>query len=302
MTLPSHVKLVDVGPRDGLQNEKQTVPAAIKIELVHRLQEAGLKEIEVTSFVSPKWVPQMSDNAEVMAGVQRRKDVRYSVLTPNMQGFQAALLSKPDEIVVFAAASESFSQKNINCSIEDSIQRFAPVVEAARNAGVFVRGAMSCAVGCPYEGDVPAASVERLAQLMKSIGVQHIGMADTIGVGTPRKVQAAMEATLKHYDLNDVSGHFHDTFGQALANTLASLEMGVWQFDASVAGLGGCPYAKGATGNVATEDVVYMLHGMGIETGIDLDKLVDAGAFISDFLQRKSNSRVATAVLTKRLG
>jgi hydroxymethylglutaryl-CoA lyase len=302
MTLPSHVKLVDVGPRDGLQNEKQTVPAAIKIELVHRLQEAGLKEIEVTSFVSPKWVPQMSDNAEVMAGVQRRKDVRYSVLTPNMQGFQAALLSKPDEIVVFAAASESFSQKNINCSIEESIQRFAPVVEAARNAGVFVRGAMSCAVGCPYEGDVPAASVERLAQLMKSIGVQHIGMADTIGVGTPRKVQAAMEATLKHYDLNDVSGHFHDTFGQALANTLASLEMGVWQFDASVAGLGGCPYAKGATGNVATEDVVYMLHGMGIETGIDLDKLVDAGAFISDFLQRKSNSRVATAVLTKRLG
>ena len=302
MTLPSHVKLVDVGPRDGLQNEKQTVPAAIKIELVHRLQEAGLKEIEVTSFVSPKWVPQMSDNAEVMAGVQRRKDVRYSVLTPNMQGFQAALLSKPDEIVVFAAASESFSQKNINCSIEESIQRFAPVVEAARNAGVFVRGAMSCAVGCPYEGDVPAASVERLAQLMKSIGVQHIGMADTIGVGTPRKVQAAMEATLKHYDLNDVSGHFHDTFGQALANTLASLEMGVWQFDASVAGLGGCPYAKGATGNVATEGVVYMLHGMGIETGIDLDKLVDAGAFISDFLQRKSNSRVATAVLTKRLG
>jgi hydroxymethylglutaryl-CoA lyase len=302
MTLPSHVKLVDVGPRDGLQNEKQTVPAAIKIELVHRLQEAGLKEIEVTSFVSPKWVPQMSDNAEVMAGVQRRKDVRYSVLTPNMQGFQAALLSKPDEIVVFAAASESFSQKNINCSIEESIQRFAPVVEAARNAGVFVRGAMSCAVGCPYEGDVPAASVERLAQLMKSIGVQHIGMADTIGVGTPRKVQAAMEATLKHYDLNDVSGHFHDTFGQALANTLASLEMGVWQFDASVAGLGGCPYAKGATGNVATEDVVYMLHGMGIETGIDLDKLVDAGAFISDFLQRKSGSRVATAILNKRLG
>ena len=302
MTLPSHVKLVDVGPRDGLQNEKQTVPAAIKIELVHRLQEAGLKEIEVTSFVSPKWVPQMSDNAEVMAGVQRRKDVRYSVLTPNMQGFQAALLSKPDEIVVFAAASESFSQKNINCSIEESIQRFAPVVEAARNAGVFVRGAMSCAVGCPYEGDVPAASVERLAQLMKSIGVQHIGMADTIGVGTPRKVQAAMEATLKHYDLNDVSGHFHDTFGQALANTLASLEMGVWQFDASVAGLGGCPYAKGATGNVATEDVVYMLHGMGIETGIDLDKLVDAGQYISDFLGRKPSSRAATALLNKRVG
>ena len=302
MTIPSRVKLVDVGPRDGLQNEKQTVPAAIKIELVHRLQDAGLTEIEVTSFVSPKWVPQMADNAEVMAGIQRKAGVRYSALTPNMKGFEAALLSKPDEIVVFAAASEAFSQKNINCSIEESIERFAPVVQAARNAGIFVRGAMSCVVGCPYEGEVPPSSVERLAQLMKGIGVQHIGVADTIGVGTPKKVQAAMEATLKHYDLNDVSGHFHDTYGQAVGNTLASLEMGVWQFDTSVAGLGGCPYAKGATGNVATEDVVYMLHGMGIETGIDLDKLVDAGAFISDFLQRKSNSRVATAILNKRLG
>jgi hydroxymethylglutaryl-CoA lyase len=302
MTIPSRVKLVDVGPRDGLQNEKQTVPAAIKIELVHRLQDAGLTEIEVTSFVSPKWVPQMADNAEVMAGIQRKAGVRYSALTPNMKGFEAALLSKPDEIVVFAAASEAFSQKNINCSIEESIERFAPVVEAARNAGIFVRGAMSCVVGCPYEGEVPPASVERLAQLMKGIGVQHIGVADTIGVGTPKKVQAAMEATLKHYDLNDVSGHFHDTYGQAVGNTLASLEMGVWQFDTSVAGLGGCPYAKGATGNVATEEVVYMLHGMGIETGIDLDKLVDAGAFISDFLQRKSNSRVATAILNKRMG
>ena len=302
MTIPSRVKLVDVGPRDGLQNEKQTVPAAIKIELVHRLQEAGLTDIEVTSFVSPKWVPQMADNAEVMAGIHRKAGVRYSALTPNMKGFEAALLSKPDEIVVFAAASEAFSQKNINCSIEESIQRFAPVVEAARQAGIFVRGAMSCVVGCPYEGEVSPASVERLAQLMKGIGVQHIGVADTIGVGTPKKVQAAMEAALKHYDLNDVSGHFHDTYGQALANTLASLERGVWQFDTSVAGLGGCPYAKGATGNVATEEVVYMLHGMGIETGIDLDKLVDAGAFISDFLQRKSNSRVATAILNKRLG
>ena len=302
MTIPSFVKLVDVGPRDGLQNEKQTVPARIKIELVHRLQNAGLKEIEVTSFVSPKWVPQMADNAEVMAGIQRQAGVRYSVLTPNMKGLEAAQLSKPDEIVVFAAASEAFSQKNINCSIEESIERFAPMIEAARNAGIFVRGAMSCALGCPYEGDVPTASVDRLAKLMKDIGVQHIGVADTIGVGTPRKVQAAIEATLKYYDLNDVSGHFHDTYGQALANTLASLEMGVWQYDTSVAGLGGCPYAKGATGNVSTEDVVYMLHGMGIDTGIDLDKLVDAGAFISDFLQRKSNSRVATAVLTKRLG
>ena len=302
MTLPSRVKLVDVGPRDGLQNEKQAVPAAVKIELVHRLQAAGLKEIEVTSFVSPKWVPQMADNAEVMAGIQRRSDVRYSVLTPNMQGYEAAVQSKPNEIVVFAAASEAFSQKNINCSIEESIQRFAPVVDAARAAGIYVRGAMSCVVGCPYEGDVAPSQVGRLAQLMKSIGVQHVGVADTIGVGTPLKIQAAMEATLKHFNLNDVSGHFHDTYGQALSNTLASLQMGVWQFDTSVAGLGGCPYAKGATGNVATEDVVYLLHGMGIDTGIDLGKLVDAGAFISDFLERKSGSRVGTAILNKRLG
>jgi hydroxymethylglutaryl-CoA lyase len=302
MTIPSRVKLVDVGPRDGLQNEKQTVPAAIKIELVHRLQQAGLTEIEVTSFVSPKWVPQMADNAQVMAGIQRQAGVRYSVLTPNMQGYQAAVQTKPNEIVVFAAASEAFSHKNINCSIEESIQRFAPVVEAARNAGIYVRGAMSCVVGCPYEGEVAPAAVERLAKLMKDIGVQHLGVCDTIGVGTPVKVKRAMEASLKHFDVDHIFGHFHDTYGQALANTLASLEMGVWQYDASVAGLGGCPYAKGATGNVATEEVVYMLHGMGIETGIDLDKLVDAGAFISDFLQRKSGSRVATAILNKRLG
>jgi hydroxymethylglutaryl-CoA lyase len=300
MGYPTKVKLVDVGPRDGLQNEKQPVPAEVKIQLVHRLQDAGLTEIEVTSFVSPKWVPQMADNAQVMAGVQRKQGVRYSVLTPNMQGFEAALKSAPDEIVVFAAASEAFSQRNINCSIEQSIERFAPVVAAARAAGVYVRGAMSCAVGCPYEGEVAPRQVDRLAALMKGIGVQHIGVADTIGVGTPRKVQAAIEATLKHYDINDISGHFHDTYGQALANTLIALEMGVWQYDASVAGLGGCPYAKGATGNVATEDVVYMLHGMGIETGIDLDKLIDAGKFISDHLERKPQSRAATALLNKR--
>jgi len=300
MTLPSRVQLIDVGPRDGLQNEKQMVPAAVKIELVHLLQQAGLKEIEVTSFVSPKWVPQMADNAQVMAGIHRQNDVRYSVLTPNLQGYLAAVQSQPHEIVVFAAASEAFSQKNINCSIDESIDRFAPVVEAALAAGIAVRGAMSCVVGCPYEGDVPAANVARLAQRMKAIGVQHIGVADTIGVGTPRKVQAALEATLKHYDINHVAGHFHDTYGQALANTLASLEVGVWHFDTSVAGLGGCPFAKGATGNVATEDVVYMLHGLGIDTGIDLDKLVDAGHYISQFLQRKSNSRVANAMLAKR--
>ena len=300
MSLATRVKLVEVGPRDGLQNEKLPVPAAVKIELVHRLQDAGLSEIEVTSFVSPKWVPQMADNTEVMAGIKRQAGVRYSVLTPNMQGLNAALPSRPDEIVVFASASEAFSQKNINCSIAESIERFAPVVQAARAAGVHVRGAMSCIVGCPYEGEVAPELVGYLARLMKGIGVQHIGMADTIGVGTPLKVQRAIEATLQHYDLNDVSGHFHDTYGQALANTLISLQMGVWQFDTSIAGLGGCPYAKGATGNVATEDVVFMLYGMGIETGIDLDKLVDAGKFISDFLERKPNSRVATALLNKR--
>jgi hydroxymethylglutaryl-CoA lyase len=300
MKYPTPVKLVDVGPRDGLQNEKQPVPTEVKIQLVHMLQDAGLTEIEVTSFVSPKWVPQMADNAQVMAGVQRKAGVRYSVLIPNMQGFDAALASRPDEIVVFAAASEAFSQRNINCSIAESIDRFAPVVAAARAAGIYVRGAMSCTVGCPYEGEVAPERVGYLAGLMADIGVQHIGVADTIGVGTPRKVQAAVQATLKHYDINDISGHFHDTYGQALANTLIALEMGVWQFDASVAGLGGCPYAKGATGNVATEDVVYMLHGMGIETGIDLDKLIDAGKFISDHLQRKPQSRAATALLNKR--
>jgi hydroxymethylglutaryl-CoA lyase len=302
MKLPSRVKIVDVGPRDGLQNEKGQVPAEVKIGLVHRLQDAGLTEIEVTSFVSPKWVPQMADAAEVMAGIQRKPGVRYSVLTPNMKGFEAALPSKPDEIVVFGAASEAFSQKNINCSIAESIERFAPVVEAARARGITVRGAISCAVGCPYEGEIAPERVELVARLMKGIGVQHAGVADTIGVGTPRKVQAAMEAALKHYDLDDVSGHFHDTYGQALGNTLACLEMGVWRYDTSSAGLGGCPYAKGATGNVATEDVVYMLHGMGIETGIDLDKLIDAGKYISDFLQRKPNSRASTAILNKRAG
>ena len=302
MNYPAKVKLVDVGPRDGLQNEKQPVPAEVKIGLVHRLQDAGLKEIEVTSFVSPKWVPQMADNHEVMAGITRQAGVRYSVLTPNLKGFEAALADRPDEIVVFGAASEAFSQKNINCSIAESIERFAPVVQAARAAGIAVRGAMSCTVGCPYEGDIAPEKVGYLAGLMKGIGVERVDVADTIGVGTPRKVQRAVEATLAHYHLDHVSGHFHDTYGQALANTLAALELGVWNFQSSVAGLGGCPYAKGATGNVASEDLVFMLHGMGIATGIDLDRLIDAGQFISEHLGRKPNSRVATAILNKRAG
>lgn len=302
MNIPKRVKLVEVGPRDGLQNEKQPVPAAVKIELVHKLQAAGLKEIEVTSYVSPKWVPQMADNAEVMAGILRKPGVRYSVLTPNMQGFEAAVKSNPDEIVVFGAASEAFSQKNINCSIAESIERFRPVAQAARDKGIYVRGAISCTVGCPYEGEIAPERVELVARLMKDTGVQHVGVADTIGVGTPFKVQRAMEAALKHYSLNDVSGHFHDTYGQALANTLAALQLGVWQYDTSISGLGGCPYAKGATGNVATEDVVYMLHGMGIETGIDMDLLADAGVYISEQLGRQPGSRAATAILNKRAG
>jgi len=302
MKLPSKVTLVDVGPRDGLQNEKEPVSTAHKAQLVAMLQAAGLKEIEVTSFVSPKWVPQMADNVAVMAAIERIAGVRYSVLTPNAKGFEAALPTKPDEIVVFAAASEAFSQKNINCSIAESIDRFAPVVEAAHAAGIKVRGALSCAVGCPYEGEISPDQVERVAGLMRAIGVDHLGVADTIGVGTPRKVQAAMERALKHFPLHELSGHFHDTYGQALANIYACLELGVHHFDASVAGLGGCPYAKGATGNVASEDLVFMLNGLGIETGINLDLLVDAGAFISSVLGRPPVSRVARALLAKRVG
>ncbi len=302
MSLPTQVRLIDVGPRDGLPNEKQPVPAAVKIELVQRLQAAGLREIEVTSYVSPKWVPQMADNHQVMGGIARQPGVRYSVLTPNLKGFEAALADRPHEIVVFGAASEAFSQKNINCSVAESIERFAPVVAAARAAGIAVRGAMSCIVGCPYEGDIAPEKVRQLAGLMKGIGVERVDVADTIGVGTPHKVQRAIEATLAHYDIDHVSGHFHDTYGQALANTLAALELGVWNFQSSVAGLGGCPYARGATGNVASEDLVFMLHGMDIATGIDRDRLIDADQFISQHLGRPPNSRVATAVLNKRAG
>jgi hydroxymethylglutaryl-CoA lyase len=301
LSLPAHVTLVDVGPRDGLQNESQPIPAATKIELVSRLQDAGLREIEVTSYVSPKWVPQMADAAEVMAGIERRPGVRYSVLTPNMKGLEAALVGRPDEVVVFGAASEAFSRRNINCSIEESIERFRPVVEAALAQGIKVRAAVSCAVGCPYQGEVSPDEVERVVVGMKALGVQHCGIADTIGVGTPRKVQAAMERALKHFPLSEVSGHFHDTYGQALANIYACLEMGVHMFDASVAGLGGCPYAKGATGNVATEDVVFLLNGLGIETGVDLDALADAGAWISSQLGRLPVSRVGRALLAKKV-
>lgn len=302
MALPTHVTLCDVGPRDGLQNEKQLVDTAVKVELIHRLQAAGIRRLEATSFVSPKWVPQMGDNAAVMAALQRRPDVAVAVLVPNAKGMEAALPTRPDEIVVFTAASEAFAQKNINCSIAESIERFAPVVAQAKAAGIKVRAALSCALGCPYEGDIAPEKVGAVAAQLRAIGVDHIGVSDTIGVGTPRRVQAALEAALQHFPLSEVSGHYHDTYGQAVANVYASLELGVSTFDASVGGLGGCPYAKGATGNVATEDLVFMLNGLGIETGVNLDALVDAAAFISNALGRPPVSRVARAVLAKRAG
>jgi hydroxymethylglutaryl-CoA lyase len=298
-SLPNRVRIVDVGPRDGLQNEKAIVPTGVKVALIERLADAGVANVESTSFVSPKWVPQMADAAEVMARIRRKPGVVYSVLVPNMKGLEGALEARAGEVVVFGAASEAFSRRNINCSIAESIERFRPVVAAARDAGIPVRGAISCALGCPYQGEVTPEDVGRVARLMRDIGVQHIGVADTIGVGTPAAVRRAMEAALAVYPVADVSGHFHDTYGQALANVYACLQLGIASFDTSVTGLGGCPYAKGATGNVATEDVVYMLHGLGIETGIDLAKLREAGRFISAHLGRPTGSRAGRALDVK---
>ena len=300
MKFPKHVSLVEVGPRDGLQNEKQEIPAAIKIELVNRLSDAGFRNVESGSFVSPKWVPQMATSAEVMAGITRKPGVIYSVLTPNMKGFEGALASGANEVVIFGAASEAFSQKNINCSIVESIERFRPVAEAAKANGMRVRAAVSCALGCPYQGEVSIESVVDCVRRFADLGCDDIGVADTIGVGTPARVSAVFEAAARAFPIDQISGHFHDTYGQACANVLACLELGVSTFDTSVAGLGGCPYAKGATGNVATEDVLYMLHGMGISTGIDLDKVCDAGQFISQALGRAPHSRVNRALAAKR--
>jgi hydroxymethylglutaryl-CoA lyase len=297
--LPSRVRIVEVGPRDGLQNERQTVPTDLKVELVDRLSDAGFGAIEVTSFVSPKWVPQMADGAAVLARIRRRPGVVYSALVPNMKGLEAALPLRPDEVVVFGAASEAFSQKNINCSIAESIERFRPVCEAARAAGVRTRGAISCALGCPIQGEVKPEAVGYVAGLMKDIGVEHVGVADTIGTGTPRATRAALEAALRHYALECVSGHFHDTYGQAIANVYASLELGVASFDASIAGLGGCPYAKGATGNVATEDLLYLMRGLGIDTGVDFDKAVAIGQWISGALARPCGARAGNALAAK---
>ena len=298
--LPKQVKIVEVGPRDGLQNEKEAVAASVKIELVDRLSRAGFANIEAASFVSPKWVPQMATSTEVMAGIERRAGTLYSALTPNMQGFEAALAARADEVVIFGSASEAFSQRNINCSIAESIARFEPVARAAKDHGLRLRGSISCAFGCPYQGEVPLDAVADVVARMRDLGCDEIDIADTIGVSTPRKTQAVMETAARAFALERISGHFHDTYGQALANIYASLELGVAIFHSSVSGLGGCPYAKGATGNVATEDVVYMLNGLGIDTGIDLDLVVDAGAFISQHLGRKSASRAGNALLAKR--
>jgi hydroxymethylglutaryl-CoA lyase len=300
MNLPSQVHITEVGPRDGLQNEKQQVPAAVKVELCERLLAAGVDHFEATSFVSPKWVPQMADAAEVMAALPRRKGVIVSVLTPNIKGFESALAAGADEVVIFGAASEAFSQRNINCSIAESIERFRPVAEAAKANGLRLRAALSTAFGCPYQGEVPVSAVVDGVERLRDLGCDEIGIADTIGVGTPGQVQRVMEAAARVYPIAQISGHFHDTYGQALANILACLQTGIARFDSSIAGLGGCPYARGATGNVATEDVVYMLHGLGIRTGLDLDRLVDAGQWISGFLGRKSLSRAGNALAARR--
>lgn len=300
MSLPQRVHLTEVGPRDGLQNEQQPVPLDIKVGLCERLLAAGVSNLEATSFVSPKWVPQMADAAQVMARISRPAGVTISVLTPNIKGFEGALAAKADEVVIFGSASEAFSHRNINCSIAESIERFRPVAQAAQAAGLRVRAAVSVAFGCPYQGEVPVASVVDVVERFKDLGCDEIGIADTIGVGTAEQVKRVLEAAARVYPLAQISGHFHDTYGQAIANVYASLQVGVARFDTSIAGLGGCPYAKGATGNVASEDVLFLLNGLGIETGINLDRMVEAGQWISAFLGRKSMSRAGNALFAKQ--
>ena len=294
------VRIVEMGPRDGLQNEKQLVSLATKLELIERLAAAGLGEIEATSFVSPKWVPQMGDHDALMRALPRRAGVSYPVLTPNLQGFHAAMEAGADYVAVFAAASEAFSKKNINCSIAESIERFLPVMAEARDRGVKVRGYVSCVIACPYEGAVAPAKVAEVAQRLVDIGCHEVSLGDTIGVGTPASVQRMLEAVAARVPLQQLAGHYHDTYGMAVANVHASYLFGLRAFDASVGGLGGCPYAQGATGNVATEDLVYLLHGLGTDTGIDLDALVDVASWISSQLGREPASRVARALLAKR--
>lgn len=297
MPLPNRVKIVEVGPRDGLQNEVQIVSTEVKLALIERLGLAGLQAIEATAFVSPKWVPQMADAKAVMAGLKPHAGVAYPVLTPNLQGFEAAYGAGAREVAVFAAASESFSQKNINCSIAASIDRFVPVLRAAQSHGVKVRGYVSCALGCPYEGEITPNQVAEVAQRLLDLGCYEISLGDTIGVGTPLATMALIEAVAKRVPLPQLAGHFHNTYGMAIANIFAALQAGVTVFDASVAGLGGCPYAKGASGNVATEDVVYLLNGLGIETGVDLPKLIDTAHWISQQLGTAPASHSAKAML-----
>ena len=295
-----HVRIVEMGPRDGLQNEKQNVPTATKLELIERLAAAGLRDIEVTSFVSPKWVRQMAEQAEVMRGLRRHPGVNYPVLTPNLKGFEAAVAEGATEVAVFAAASEGFSRKNINCSIDESIARFVPVADAAKRLGVKVRGYVSCVVACPYDGPIAPQQVAHVAARLHELGCYEVSLGDTIGVGTPGSVLPMLEAVAGRVPVARLAGHYHDTYGMAVANVHASYDFGLRVFDSSVAGLGGCPYAKGATGNVATEDVVYLLHGLGADTGVDLEALVDCGAWISAQLGRDSGSRVGRAVISKR--
>ncbi|MFH3479874.1 hydroxymethylglutaryl-CoA lyase [Xanthobacter variabilis] len=299
MARSSSVRIVEMGPRDGLQNEPGVVPLEAKVALIDALADAGLKAIEAGSFVSPKWVPQMADTADVLARIIRREGVRYPVLTPNLKGLELALAAGVDEVAVFAAASEAFSQKNINCSIAESLARFAPVLDLARARGVAVRGYVSCVLGCPYQGEVPVAKVVEVAEALMAMGCYEVSLGDTIGVGTPDRAKAMAKAVADHIGVTRTALHFHDTYGQALANVLACLDLGIATVDASVAGLGGCPYAKGASGNLATEDLVYMLDGLGVETGVDLDRLAAAGRAITAALGRAPTSRVAQALAAK---
>ena len=300
MNLPKRIRIVEVGPRDGLQNEKGEVPTAVKIELIERLADAGLPAVEATAFVSPKWIPQMADHVEVLERIRRKPGVSYPVLTPNLKGFEAARAARATEVAVFGAASEAFSRKNINCSIAESLERFRPVVDAAIAADIRVRGYISCVAGCPYEGAVAPQKVAAVARALYDMGCYEISLGDTIGVGTPGKIQAMINACATGVPPDKLAGHYHDTYGQALANIYASMELGVATFDASVAGLGGCPYAAGASGNVATEDVVYLLEGLGIETGVDLDKVVDTGIWISSILKRDPGSKAGRAIAAKK--
>ena len=300
MKLPQRVRIVEVGPRDGLQNEKQEVPTETKVELIERLADAGLPAVEATAFVSPKWIPQMADHTEVLERIRRKPGVGYPVLTPNLKGFQAAHAAGATEVAIFGAASEAFSKRNINCSIAESLERFRPVADAARAAGVKVRGYISCVVGCPYEGEIKPQKVAEVAGALFDMGCYEVSLGDTIGVGTPAKTQAMIEACAKRVPIERLAGHYHDTYGQALANLYASLELGVATFDSSVAGLGGCPYAAGASGNVATEDVVYMLNGLGIETGVDLDQLVSIGQWICGVLGKEPATKAGRAIASKQ--